>query len=70
MQEVYKTIKPKEALTKAKYYAGLAKLGALSYDDGKAMAKPYLDAVNHAGKQIAAKFGRKYSPITYSALLR
>lgn len=70
MEEDYKTIKPHEALAKAKYYAGLAKLGALSYDDGKRLAKPYIDTLNRAGKQIAIKFGRKYSPITYSSLLR
>lgn len=67
MKEV---LKPKEALEKARYYALLAKGGVISYEQGKLLCAPYLEIVNMRGEQIAKKYRKRYSPITYTALLR
>lgn len=63
-------LKPREALEKARYYALLAKGGAISYEEGKRLCAPYLEVVNKRGERISKKHRKRYSPITYTGLLR
>ena len=44
--------------------------GDLSYEDGKALAKPYLDIMNKKGAEIALKHGKRFKPFTWSYMLR
>jgi hypothetical protein len=44
--------------------------GGLSYDDGKAMANPFLEIINNRGKEISKKFKKSYRPMTWGFALR
>ena len=54
--------------------AELAKMqlqyGAITYDEAKKMAKPYVDAFNEKSKEIAKKYKVRPKTISVSSFLR
>ena len=44
--------------------------GGVSYDEGKVLALPLLRVINNKQAEIAKKFGRRPSPISYGYALR
>ena len=63
-------LEPREALNQARYVASLVKMGVNTYDEAKRICQPLLDIVNNSGKEIAKKYNKKYSPITFTGLAR
>lgn len=63
-------LSPKEAMVKVKYFATLAKVGAITYDKGFELCKLPLYVVNKRGKEIADKYNQKYYKITFTSLIR
>jgi len=59
-------LSPKEAMTKAKYFATLTKIGAITYDKGFELCKLPLSIVNKRGIEIASRYNQKY----YTSLIR
>lgn len=60
----------REALATAKAICDVCHMGALTYDEAKAKCAPLIAIFNDKGKTIAAKYGRRYSPITFTGLMR
>jgi hypothetical protein len=61
---------PKEALATARAIAMQCKLGNLSYQKGKELAQPYFDIVNEKAKEIAQKYGKKPTLISWKGFTR
>ena len=59
-----------ENLAIAKGLASAARFGQISYEEAKKKAQPYLDKVNAKGSEIAKKFGKRFTPIQFSKLVR
>lgn len=60
----------KEAIAEARYIVSLMKAGAFTYDEAKEKCEPLFKIANDKGKQIAKKYNRKYSPITFTPFAR
>lgn len=68
MSEPTNTTRLNDTLSQAKALRLTAKLGGITYEEGKAKAEELLKIVNRAGKEIAKKYGRKYKKIRFSDL--
>lgn len=44
--------------------------GLITYDEAKAQAKPFINALNEKGRQIAKKHGRRFVETTFSQQMR
>lgn len=44
--------------------------GELSYEDAKKAIQPILDDLNKRCREIAKKYGKKHSPITFAYVMR
>lgn len=44
--------------------------GAITYDQAKLLAAPILIAVNARGKEIAKKYGKRHTPVTFAGVMR
>lgn len=44
--------------------------GLLSYDEAKLEAKPIIDEMNRRGSIVAQKYGKKFRPFSFAALMR
>jgi hypothetical protein len=60
----------KDALATARAFALQARMGGMSYDHCKELCKPYLALFNEKAGAVAKKFGKRYSPLTITTLLR
>jgi len=60
----------KTALTHARAICATAHVGGITYDEAKARCMPLIAIVNAKGRQIAAKYGKRYTPISFTGLLR
>ena len=44
--------------------------GIISYDEAYTLAKPFIDALNIKGRNIAKKYGKTYRDTTFSIQMR
>jgi hypothetical protein len=45
-------------------------VGAITYDEAKAICAAYIDHVNAKGKEIAKKYARHFTPASLTAFMR
>ncbi|MSU74827.1 hypothetical protein EXS57_03595 [Candidatus Kaiserbacteria bacterium] len=45
-------------------------LGAVTYDEARDLAEPYIQRMNKRGIKISKKFGLKFKPIIFRSLMR
>ena len=48
----------------------LVNSGALTYEEAKVQAAPRLEEMNSKGREVAKKYGKKFRPFTFAALMR
>lgn len=56
-----------EKASQARYLYGL---GKITREEAEKEIKPYLDLANQRGKEIAKKYGGRFTPITLVGFLR
>ena len=59
-----------EARDKAQEVKAMLTLGKMTYDEAKTILEPILAVLDAEGRRIAAKYGKKYTPIPINKFLR
>lgn len=44
--------------------------GLITIEEAKIEAKPFIDAMNNKGKDIAKKYGKSFKPLTFGYIFR
>ena len=59
-----------QKLSKARASVSAMRVGAVSYDECKAVVSQYVAEANIRGKEISKRFGMRHKPISVTAFMR
>ena len=66
----YMTIELEALLLSAQDAVGRMRMGALSYDEARAIVERYIVAANAEGKLLAKKYGMRFKPMSAIGFMR